>query len=61
MFIMERLMDVTKRVFRLIQLQGDWFWCLDINNDDGLIGPFLTRDEAEQDARETLGLREGEE
>jgi hypothetical protein len=25
-----------------------------------LIGPFLTRDEAEKDAKETLGIREGE-
>jgi hypothetical protein len=28
--------------------------------DDGLIGPFPTRDEAEKDARETLGIREGD-
>jgi hypothetical protein len=28
--------------------------------DDGLIGPFLTRDEAEKDAKETLGIREGD-
>jgi hypothetical protein len=27
--------------------------------DDGLIGPFLTRDEAEKDAKETLGIGEG--
>ena len=31
---------------------------LDIMNDDGLIGPFLTRDDAEKDAREALGIRE---
>jgi hypothetical protein len=52
--------DASRRVFTLIQLQGDWFWRLDINNDDGLIGPFLSRQEAEKDARETLGIREGE-
>ena len=46
--------------FKLTQLDGDWFWRLDINNDDGLIGPFLTRDEAEKDARETLGIKEGQ-
>jgi hypothetical protein len=28
--------------------------------DDGLIGPFLTRDEAEKDAKETFGIREGD-
>jgi hypothetical protein len=49
-------MDVGSRVFRLIQLEGDWYWRLDIKNDDGLIGPFLSRDEAEKDARETLGI-----
>ena len=53
-------MDALSRVFRLIQLQGDWFWRLDINNDDGLIGPFISRDEAEKDARETLGIEDGE-
>jgi hypothetical protein len=53
-------MDAPRRVFKLIQLNGDWFWRLDINNDDGLIGPFMSRDEAEKDARETLGIREGE-
>jgi hypothetical protein len=49
-------MDPPKRVFRLIRLEGDWFWRLDINNDEGLIGPFVSRDEAEKDARETLGI-----
>jgi hypothetical protein len=39
-------MDAPSRVFKLIQLNGDWFWRLDINNDDGLIGPFMSRDEA---------------
>jgi hypothetical protein len=53
-------MDAPGRVFKLIQLIGDWFWRLDINNDDGLIGPFLSRDEAEKDACETLGLGDGE-
>jgi hypothetical protein len=52
-------MDAPKRVFKLIQLKGDWFWRLDINNDDGLIGPFMSRDEAEKDAKETLGIVQG--
>ena len=46
-------MDAPRRVFRLIQLSDDWCWRLDIKNDDGLIGPFLSRDEAEK----TLGRR----
>jgi hypothetical protein len=53
-------MDFAKRVFMLIQLDGDWYWRLDIKNDDGMIGPFLSRDEAEKDAKETLGIRDGE-
>jgi hypothetical protein len=28
--------------------------------DDGLIGPFVSRDEAERNAKETLRIREGE-
>jgi hypothetical protein len=56
----EAPMDAPSRVFKLIQLNGDWFWRLDINNDDGLIGPFLSGDEAEKDAWETLGLGDGE-
>jgi hypothetical protein len=53
-------MDTPKRVYRLIQLEGDWYWHLDIRNDDGLIGPFMSKSEAEKDAKETLGIAEGE-
>jgi hypothetical protein len=56
----EAAMDTPSRVFKLIQLSGDWYWRLDIKNDDGLIGPFTSKDEAEKDARETLGMRDGE-
>jgi hypothetical protein len=56
----EATMDAPRRVFTLIQQASDWYWRLDIKNDDGLIGPFISRDEAEKDARETLGIREGE-
>jgi hypothetical protein len=56
----EAPMDAPRRVFGLIQLSGDWYWRLDIMRDDGLIGPFVSRDEAEKDARETLGIREGD-
>jgi hypothetical protein len=54
----EAAMDAPRRVFNLIELSGGWYWRLDIKNDDGLIGPFSSKDEAEEDARETLGLRE---
>jgi hypothetical protein len=43
----------TEASFYLIKLRGGWCWRLDSNNDDGLIGPFMSRDEAEEDARET--------
>jgi hypothetical protein len=53
-------MDAPRRVFKLIQLSDHWYWRLDIKQDDGLIGPFVSRDEAEKDAKETLGINEGE-
>jgi hypothetical protein len=53
-------MEAPRGVFELIQLSAGWYWRLDIRNDDGLIGPFTSKDEAEKDARETLGLRDGE-
>jgi FRG domain len=53
----EAPMDAPKRGFRLTQLDGDWYWRLDIPNDHALFGPFLSRDEAEKDARESLNLR----
>jgi hypothetical protein len=53
-------MDIARQVFRLIQLGGDWYWRLDIKNDDGLMGPFSSREEAEKDAKETLGIKDGE-
>ena len=37
-----------------------WFWRVELARDDGLIGPFETKAEAIRDARETLGLKEGE-
>jgi hypothetical protein len=51
-------MDAPRRVFKLTYIEGDWYWRLDIMNDDGLIGPFRSRDDAEKDARETLGITE---
>jgi hypothetical protein len=52
-----KAMEVGRRG---IQLGGDWYWRLDIENDDGLIGPFLSRNEAEKDARKILGIKEGD-
>ena len=51
-------MGDPKRVFRLTQMEGDWYWYLDVMNDDSLIGPFASRDEAIKDARETLGIKQ---
>jgi hypothetical protein len=59
-YFSEAPMDAPRRVFQLIQSSGDWYWRLDIRNDEGLIGPFMSRDEAQKDARETLGIAEGE-
>jgi hypothetical protein len=37
-----------------------WFWRLEFARNEGLIGPFETKAEAIRDARETLGMKEGE-
>jgi hypothetical protein len=49
-------MDAPRRVFNIIHFGGDWYWRPDIKRDDGLIGPFSSREEAKKDARETLGV-----
>jgi hypothetical protein len=40
-----------------------WFWHLEWSQrdprDNGLIGPFLSQEEADKDARETLGINDG--
>jgi hypothetical protein len=43
-------------VFKVVQRHEDWYWRLDIEGDEGLIGPFMSKAEAEKDARETLGI-----
>jgi hypothetical protein len=50
-------MDVASRVFRLIQLEGDWYWRLDIKNDGGLIGPFLSKEEGRKTPRRRWELQ----
>jgi hypothetical protein len=49
-------MDAGKPVFKLVLLKSDWYWDLDTMRDDVLIGPFSSREEAEKDAKETLGI-----
>jgi hypothetical protein len=58
LYFSEAPMDAPRRVFKLTYIEGDWYWRLDIMNDDALVGPFLSRDDAEKDARETLGITE---
>jgi hypothetical protein len=50
--------------FSVIRLDSGWFWTSyamqEIQGADALIGPFPSQEEAEKDARETLGLGDGE-
>ena len=41
--------------FSLVQMEMEWFWC---SYDNALIGPFPSHDEAEKNARNTLGIVE---
>jgi hypothetical protein len=56
---LEGLVAKEPHLFKLTQMQDCWYWGLEINRDDGLIGPFETEEEAIKDARETLGINEG--
>ena len=48
--------DATKPTFSTIQKDGFWFWCsLSLMSENELIGPFPSQEEAEKDARATLG------
>jgi hypothetical protein len=46
--------------FSIVQLEDSWFWCSDAawetRGTEALIGPFASREEAEQDANEALGI-----
>jgi hypothetical protein len=47
--------------FSLIQKDGSWFWCsLSLMSENDLIGPFPSQEEAEKDAKATLGIKEGQ-
>jgi hypothetical protein len=44
----------------VIEKDGGWFWCsLSLVKADELIGPFPSQQEAEKDAKATLGIKEG--
>jgi hypothetical protein len=51
--------------FSVVKLEKGWFWASyavpEIRRGEALIGPFPSQEEAEKDARETLGHRDGEE
>jgi hypothetical protein len=43
--------------FSVIQKDAGWFWCsLTLMSENELIGPFPSQEEAEKDARATLGM-----
>jgi hypothetical protein len=46
--------------FSVVQREDGWFWCSDAawetRGTEALIGPFASREEAEQDANEALGI-----
>jgi hypothetical protein len=53
--------DATEPTFGMIQKDGFWFWCsFSLMGENELIGPFPSQEEAEKDARATLGIAEGE-
>jgi hypothetical protein len=50
--------------YSVVKQEKGWFWCSytlqEFGGRDPLIGPFPSQEEAEKDARETLGFKEGE-
>jgi hypothetical protein len=47
--------------FSVIQKDGSWFWCsLSLMSENELIGPLPSEEEAEKDAKATLGIKEGQ-
>jgi hypothetical protein len=52
--------DATGPTFSVIQQDGSWFWCSFLSmSENELIGPFPSQEEAEKDAKATLGPKEG--
>jgi hypothetical protein len=52
-------MDIARQVFSVTRQTDGWYWRLDIRRD-GLIGPFESKEDAEKDAKKTLGIRDRE-
>jgi hypothetical protein len=54
--------DAANPNFSVVKLENGWFWVSyamqEIHGGEALIGPFPSHEEAEKDARETLGLKE---
>jgi hypothetical protein len=50
--------------YSIVKQERGWFWCSyaaqEIRGRSALIGPFPSQEEAEKDARETIGFKEGE-
>jgi hypothetical protein len=50
--------------FTVMKLETGWFWTSrgmqDVHGGEAMIGPFPSQEEAEKDARETLGISEGD-
>jgi hypothetical protein len=52
--------DAAGLRFSVIEQDGGWFWCsLSLVREDELIGPFPSQQEAEKDAKATLGIKDG--
>jgi hypothetical protein len=59
-FSTDQMADATEPTFSVIQKNGSWFWCsLSLTNENEFIGPFPSQEEAEKDAKATLGPKEG--
>jgi hypothetical protein len=56
----QQMADAAGPSFSVIEKDGGWFWCsLSLVKPDELIGPFPSQQEAEKDAKATLGIKEG--
>jgi hypothetical protein len=56
--------QAASQSFSVVKLESGWFWTSyamqEVQGAEALIGPFPSQEEAEKDARETLGLRDGQ-
>jgi hypothetical protein len=57
----EQMAESTGSSFSVIAKGEAWFWCsLFLIKNDELIGPFPSEEEAEKDAKATLGIKDVE-